>query len=83
MTTQEVRDRAERARCIYDQRLRAALEADHHGQFVAIEPDSGDHFLADTLDAAAAAAQAAHPARRSHVLRVGHLAALHIGGARL
>lgn len=72
---------ADRARIIYDQRLRVTLEADHFGRFVAIEPDSGDHFLADTLDAAADAAQAAHPNRRAHVLRVGHPAALDIGGA--
>jgi hypothetical protein len=81
MTSDQARHNSDRAWRIYDERLRAALEADHHGRFVAVEPDSGDHFLADTLDAAAAAAQAAHPARRAHVLRVGHPAALHIGGA--
>jgi hypothetical protein len=83
MTSEQARHNADRARRIYDERLRAVLEPDHHGRFVAIEPDSGDHFLADSLDAAAHAAQAAYPARRSHVLRVGHPAALHIGGARL
>jgi len=62
-------------------RLRATLEVEHAGRYVAVEPVSGDHFVADTLDAAADAAQAAHPARRSHVLRVGYAAALHIGGA--
>jgi hypothetical protein len=72
---------AERARRLYDERLRAVLEAQSPGRYVAVEPESGDHFLADTLDAAADAAQAAYPARRAHVLRVGHAAALHIGGA--
>ena len=71
---------AERAKRIYDERLRAALEADDFGRFVAIEPDSGDHFLADTLDGAVQAARTRHPARPSHVLRVGHPAALHMGG---
>lgn len=83
MAPEQTRDNASRARLIYDQRLRADLEADHFGQFVAVEPDSGDHFLADTLDAAADAAQAAHPNRQAHVIRVGHAAALHIGGAGL
>jgi hypothetical protein len=83
MVSDQVRDTADRARRIYDLRLRAALEADHTGRFVAIEPDSGDYFLADTLDAAAHAAQAAHPTRRAHVMRVGHPAVWHIGGARL
>ena len=59
------------------------MEAGHPGRFVAVEPESGEYFLADTLDAAVAAARAAHPARLPHVLRVGHPAALHIGGARV
>ena len=82
MISEQVRDTADRARRIYDLRLRPALEADHTGRFVAVEPDSGDYFLADTLDAAAAAAQAAHPERQAHVLRVGHAAVWHIGGAQ-
>jgi hypothetical protein len=71
---------AERAKRIYDERLRADLEAAHHGRFVAIEPESGDHFLADTLDGAVRAARARHPSRLSHVVRVGAPAALHLGG---
>jgi hypothetical protein len=81
MVSAQTQSVAERAKRIYDEQLRAALEAGHPGRFVAIEPESGEHFLADTLDTAADAAQAAHPGRRSHVLRVGHAAALHIGGA--
>lgn len=81
MVSAETRTVIERAKRLYDELLRAALEADHPGRFVAIEPESGAFFVADTLDAAADAAQAAHPGRRSHVLRVGHAAALHIGGA--
>lgn len=83
MTIDQARGNADRARRIYDDRLRSTLEANHFGRFVAVEPDSGDHFLADTLDAAADAAQAAYPNRRAHVIRVGHPAALHIGGASL
>lgn len=71
---------AEQARRIYDERLRADLEAGHHGRYVAIEPESGDHFLADTLDGAVRAARARHPSRLSHVVRVGYPAALHLGG---
>lgn len=81
MVSEHTRPVAERARQIYDERLRANLEAEHPGRYVAVEPGSGDHFLADTLDSAADAAQAAHPTRQSHVFRVGHVAALHIGGA--
>lgn len=71
---------ADRAKHIYEERLRADLEADYPDQFVAIEPDSGDHFLADTLDGAVRAARAKHPSRLSHVVRIGHPAALHMGG---
>jgi hypothetical protein len=60
--------------------MRAEREARHHGRFVAIEPESGDHFLADTLDGAVRAARTKHPSRLSHVVRVGCPAALHLGG---
>ena len=80
MVSAQTQSVAERAKRIYDERLRAALEAGHPGRFVAIEPDSGEYFLADTLDAAVRAARTKYPARLSHVVRVGHPAALHFGG---
>ena len=79
MVSDQTQSVAERAKRIYDERLRATLEAERPGQFVAIEPDSGDYFLADTLDAAVRAARTQHPTRLSHVVRVGHPAALHMG----
>ena len=81
MVSADTRSVIDRAKRIYAERLQATLEADHRGRFVAIEPESGDYFLADTFDAAVAAARAAHPSRLPHVMRVGHAAALHIGGA--
>lgn len=82
MVSADTRSVIDRAKQIYAERLRAALEADHRGRFVAIEPESGDYFLADTLDGAVRAARAKHPARLSHTVRVGHPAALHLGGAQ-
>ena len=82
MTREQTRELADRARRICDTRLRATLEAGHTGRYVAVEPVSGDHFVADTLDAAADAAQSAWPDRRSHVMRIGQAAAVHIGGVR-
>lgn len=79
-TTRSVIDRAKR---IYAERLRATLEPGHIDEYVAIEPDSGEHFIADTLDAAVDAAWSRHPDRMSHVIRVGHAAALFMGGATL
>lgn len=81
MVSEQARAIAERARRIYDERLRTTLEAGHAGRFVAVEPESGEYFLADTFDGAVEAARAAHPSRLPHVMRVGHAAALHLGGA--
>jgi hypothetical protein len=71
---------AERAKAIYSQRLQAELEAAHPNRYVAIEPESGEHFLADSFGAAVAAARTAHPQRISFVIRIGHTAAIHLGG---
>lgn len=81
MVSAQTRSVIERAKRIYDEQLRAALEAEHPGRFVAVEPESGDHFLADSFDEAVRAARTVHPSRLSHVMRVGHAAALHLGGA--
>ena len=81
MVSAETMSVVERAKLIYAQRLQATLEADHRDRFVAIEPDSGEYFLAESLDEAVRAARTKHPNRISHVIRVGHIAAIHIGGA--
>jgi hypothetical protein len=64
---------------LYEEKLRAELEASHPDEFVAIEPRSGDYFLGRTLSDALGAARDAHPDRLSHAMRVGHPAALHFG----
>ena len=71
---------AETAKRIYAERLRSQLEAEHLNRFVAIEPESGDHFIADSFSQAVANARKAYPDRISFVIRVGHEAAIHIGG---
>lgn len=71
----------EKAERLYQERLRAELEKDHMDEYVVIEPESGDYFLGQTLSEATSAARAAHPGRRGHIMRVGHRAAFHIGGA--
>jgi len=69
----------EKAQQIDDTRLRSELERTYANFFVAIEPESGDHFLGETLSEAASSARTAYPDRRSCILRVGHRAAVHIG----
>lgn len=76
---QETIELARRAEELYEQRLKALLEATHLNEFVAIEPDSGDYFLGSTLSEAAQGLRKAHPGRRGFIMRVGHRAAVHIG----
>jgi hypothetical protein len=71
---------AEQAKAIYSGRLQSALEAAYPGAYVAIEPESGDHFVADSFAEAVAAARDHYPERISFVIRIGHPAALSMGG---
>jgi hypothetical protein len=77
--SQETLDLIRRGELIYEQRLKAALESTHRDYFVAIEPDSGDYFLGQTLSEAAMTARQKYPDRRTYLLRVGHPTAVHIG----
>ncbi len=69
----------QRAEGIYRQRLKATLEKTHPAYFVAIEPESGEHYLGHTLSEAVEEAHKAHPQRLTYVLRVGDETAIHIG----
>ena len=68
-----------KAENFYAARLRALLESAHHDEFVAIEPESGDYFLGKSLSQAAQAARRVYANRPTHIMRVGHRAALHFG----
>jgi hypothetical protein len=68
----------ERAKRIYAEQLKTVLESQHLNRFVAIEPDSGEYFLADTFDEAVKSARAKYPSRLSHTIRIGHRAALRV-----
>ena len=70
---------AEKASNLYNTKLREELERIHFGDYVCIEPASGDHFLGKSFDEAVNAAIDAHPDRLTHTLRIGHAAALHLG----
>jgi hypothetical protein len=48
---------AERAKAIYSRGLQAELEAAHPNSYVAIVPESGEHFVADSFGGAVAAAR--------------------------
>lgn len=61
---------------IYESRLKAVLEPEHNGEFVVIEPDSGDYYLGDTWSAASEKALTEHPHSRFFLAKVGHRAAV-------
>ncbi len=67
---------------LYESRLRERLESTECGRYVAIEPESGDYYLGDTFDEAVNAALDAHDDRLTYTIRIGHGAALHLGGCR-
>jgi hypothetical protein len=79
MLSDQSKQIARESQKLYDERLRAELESIAHGKFVCIEPKSGDYFVGDTFDDAVNQAIDVHPDKRTHTLRVGHSAALHLG----
>jgi hypothetical protein len=83
MAPPDTLERAARAEQYYNTRLKAKLEATARDQYVAIEPDSGDYFLALTIKEAVEAARKAHPDKYPHIMRVGHRAAVFVGGSEL
>jgi hypothetical protein len=80
MVSAETKSVIERARQFYALQLQAELEAEHMNRFVAIEPESGEYFVADTFDDAVKSARTKYPSRLCHTLRIGHRAAFHLGG---
>jgi len=50
MVSADTKSVIERAKRIYSEQLRKALEPQHMNRFVAIEPESGEYFLGDTFD---------------------------------
>jgi hypothetical protein len=80
--TAEEEQVASRAKKIYDERLRAQLESTNLNAYVAIEPESGEFFVANSLREADDAAQMKFPNRLTYVLRIGHNAVFHIGAAK-
>jgi hypothetical protein len=79
MISEESKAAAQNARKIYESRLRQQLEREFPGQYVCIEPSSGNHFIGETFDEAVNSALDAFPDRLTHTLRIGHSAPLHLG----
>ena len=78
------RSREETARLgdeIYERDIRAQVEVGHHGEYIAIDVDSGIWAVSDDLRAAAKDLRTKRPgAIDVWLLRVGHRALHHFGG---
>ena len=70
----------ERGQNTYRRTLASILEPSHDGEFVAIEPDSGQYFLGSTASAALVAAHSAMPENLFYLTRVGRETAHIVGG---
>lgn len=69
---------------IYERDIRLRIEADHHGEYVAIDVDSGSWAVADTILAAAERLREQSPdVHDVWSLRVGFRALHHFGGRPL
>ena len=81
------RPREETARLgdeIYERDIRPQVEADHHGEYVAVDVDSGSWAISDDLRTAAKRLRAKSPgAVDVWLLRVGYRAVHHFGGRPL
>jgi hypothetical protein len=78
MISETTRSVIDQAKCIYNAQKKA-WEASHNGEYVSIEPESGEYFFAASFDAAVRAARTKYPERLSHTVRVGHDAVFFIG----
>ena len=74
-------NRSVEAKRQYESRLREQLETSHHGQFVAIDSESGEHFIGGSFVDAAMQARSRYPDRLPFVIRIGYPTANHIGAA--
>lgn len=63
---------AERGDKIYRERLQDALEKKHKGEFVAIEVESGKHFLGKSPEDVLEHAKKAFPDKIFHLIRIGY-----------
>lgn len=76
-------DVMEKARRVYDERLKATLEAEHFGEVIAVEPESGEYVLGKDFMAVSQACRQKFEGKLTYTFRVGGGGAVKIGGASL
>ena len=74
---------ARRGKEIYERDIRHLVEADHQGEVVAIDVESGSYALGKNAIVASEGLRARRPDAQVWLVRVGHRALYHFGGSSL
>jgi hypothetical protein len=69
LTPEQVAVKGER---IYQEKLKTVLEPSEIGKFVAIEVESGDYFVGESIIDAIQQARAKYPDKLVHTIKVGY-----------
>ncbi|MFQ6032784.1 MAG: hypothetical protein ACE5K2_07675 [Candidatus Zixiibacteriota bacterium] len=70
-TNVDIRKLGDEGERIYREKLKPLLEPEHKGKIVAIEIESGDYFLGDSVVEAGQRAREKCPDKLFHFMRVG------------
>ena len=70
---------AEQAKAIYEANVRAQVEAEHFGEFLALDVDSGDWEVDEKLLTATLRLKERRPGGRLFGMRIGYRAAIQTG----
>jgi len=62
---------SEEGKRIYGE-LKETLDAEHKGKYLAIEVESGDYFLGETIEEAGEKARKQHPDKIFYLVRIGY-----------
>lgn len=63
---------AERGQRLYEEKLKTVLEPTEKGKFVAIEVETGEYLVADTLLEVLQRAKEKYPTKLFHTVRIGY-----------
>jgi len=69
-----------RGQALYDQQIRAQVEASHQGKFLVLDIESGEYEIDVDELAALKRAKAKNPDAALYILRVGYSTAYRVGG---
>lgn len=71
---------AQRGQALYEQQIRERVEADHKGEFLVVEVDTGDFEMDAAAVNALERAHIKHPNGALYLIRIGHRSAYSLGG---